>query len=670
MFKEILSSRWALSAPLFLMMILFVCLSPNLLAMQQRGAQVPSQTQQSQEELSKSQQLRSSLKAALSKRRNNKSSQESLTQSGELSQSQELSRGQQLRSSLNTKLQTLRKSDDTKKIKYKSPWQRIKDRRNAEKLDVQIGDQIVTITTGTSCAKDNMLKLLQKGQKVKIMREQDVIDASCICCVAKESGRLDTFDNALQKCKIASKECDGKLPFDNEEQFFKKTNILALNAATGVSEKLKVTSPILAEEGVSVVDNSFKRYIWNLPEFYNVTTSDPINYRPKFDPSQGYLNQDSQRKMYAINPYNHHFDPKAFTFFNPWPNSAPPNALKNAASGLLGEIDLTNTQRPWHFHPIPDTAKPPPLVQNGIQATMVGHATVLIQVDGVNILTDPLFFNIVLGKKEESKGPGYKRIKPIGIAFADLPKQLDFIVISHNHRDHLDEPSLKKLEELYPTVQYITPLGYTNFLRKIGVKGKIYELDWWDSIDFPTIRFTALPTQHWCGRGPNDVNQMLWAAYAITTHPDPKSRNPVPSNWRPKSIYFAGDTGYGPHFEEIAKKFPDYFQEKYQQTVRRDPGFDLSLIPIGAYCPMHKEGGGHINPYEAVKVHQILKSKHSVGIHFDTFQLAQEPYGEAKRILEASIKKEEISPNSFVPLEPAEYVSLDSFGKYNYFPNS
>jgi N-acyl-phosphatidylethanolamine-hydrolysing phospholipase D len=548
---------------------------------------------------------------------------------------------------------------EAQKTKYKTLWQRLKDNINGEKLQVQFGDQVITITTSTKCDIKQMNKLL----KIEILAEKTAATASCTCCLAKEMGRKDTYDNAVKKCANVSRLCQANLPFLNEEDFFGQTKILALNTSEGQKPKVKVSLPTLALEGVSIHDNSSLRYIWNLDQFYTQTQFTLENYSLKFSIEDGYVKPQG-KKMATVNPYNHHYNPKDGIFFNPWPNSSPPAAFINAASGILWKADIKNTQRPWFPLTLANTVKPRPEVLNGFQATMIGHATVLIQVDGVNILTDPVYSTTIgLSQKEDNTVTGYKRIKPPGVAFGDLPR-IDFIVLSHNHRDHLDEPTLLNLEKAHPQVKYITPLGYTKFLRSIGLNttgpNRIFELDWWDSIDFPLIKFTALPTQHWCGRGINDVNKMLWSAYAITTiRPKPGGRNPVPSNWKPKSIYFAGDTGFGPHFEKIAKGIP----EKY-------PPFDLALIPIGAYCPMHKEGGGHINPYEAVNVHQILKPKHSIGIHFDTFQVAQEPYGEAKYILEKSLSQEKIEdPDAFRALETGDYVVLNSSGGYQYHEN-
>ena len=533
------------------------------------------------------------------------------------------------------------------KQKYKSSFQRFKDRLTTGTFKVNILGQETKITTSTTCDPKKIHNLLKiKG----MMSQEDRVKASCFCCVSKEFGRQESYVNAVTKCRDNSQHCPAVAPFRNENDFFDKTQLLSLNEDK--SNKIKVSKVSVVEDGVGRLDNEYLRYRWNLEDFYLFTNFKPHTYKLKFLLGRGYTSPDPVKMKTSTNPYNHHYNKSKSSFFNPWPNAAPPIAAINAASGILGSLDVKKVQRPW----IPQrsvTVKPLDRVQNGIRATMIGHATILIQTDSINILTDPVFFDIGLGNRADKDIKFYKRVKQPGVPFEWLPK-IDYILLSHNHMDHFDVASLKKLESMFPGVKYITPLGYTKYMRSLGInklgKGRgpnrIYELDWWDSIEFPGIKFEALPTQHWCGRGLKDVNQMLWAAFAITTRPGRANS---------KRIYFAGDTGFGPHFEEIAKKF------RY---------FDLSLIPLGAYCPMHKEGGGHINPYEAVKVHQILKSKHSMGIHFDTFSLAQEPYGEAAKILKASLNYYGVPEVDFVAPDSAEFVEINGQGAFQFHTNS
>ncbi|MBX9804829.1 MAG: MBL fold metallo-hydrolase [Alphaproteobacteria bacterium] len=536
--------------------------------------------------------------------------------------------------------------EDPESKKYKSLFQRLKDLGNSAVLKINILGRLTDIRTTTACDPQ---KITQLSSLKGALTSGNIGRASCTCCIAKEIARRETYTNAVSKCQNVSKYCPSQMPFRNESEFFNQTQLLSLNQEAKHISKIKVSEPLLPQGGLGIQDIEHLRYLWNLPQFYVSDQFTPQSYNLKFLMKQGYITPNPLRTKTSTNPYNHHYNSGKGRFFNPWPNAAPPDPVVNAASGIFGSLDVKKALRPW----IPQrsyTTQPPAFVTQGIRATYIGHATVLIQVDGMNILTDPVYFDIGLGKREDKGYKFYKRIKSPGIPFEKLP-QIHCILISHNHFDHFDIPSLKKIEAMNPNVIYITPLGYTKFLRDQGINTqgptRIFELDWWDSIDFPKIRFTSLPTQHWCGRSVDDVNLMLWSAYAITTRP----RGP-----NAKYIYFAGDTGFGPHFEEIAKKFRN--------------GFDLALLPLGAYCPMHKEGGGHINPYEAARIHQILNAKQSMGIHFDTFQLAQEPYGEAARTLDASKFYYGIPAENFIAPDSAESIYIDEGGRVQYKKNA
>ena len=518
-----------------------------------------------------------------------------------------------------------------KSKKYKSNFQKLKDQITSQTLKAYISGTTIGISDSLSCDSKTMKQIIKK----KSITLTELEDASCKCCIVKELSRKEDYPNSVGKCKnISPNRCSSQFQTD-ENTFFNQTKLLYLNPKKNIRTSEK--------------NNDYLRYIWDDKSFYLQNDFTQSTYTPKFLVNKGYIIPEQQIILTSITPYNHHYKKATLTFFNPWPNAAPPDPVVNAASGLLGSLNIKKAQRPW----IPQVSYktiPVASVEDGIRATMIGHATILLQFDGINILTDPIYFNIGVGNKEKKMIDVYERIKAPGVPFDKLPK-IHYVVLSHNHMDHLDIRTLKNIEKRFPKVIYITPLGYTDLLKenKINHKGnnRIFELDWWDNINFPGIRFTALPTQHWCGRTADDVNKMLWSAYAIKTTPNKEENS--------KLIYFAGDTGFGPHFDAIAKEYDH---------------FDLSLIPIGAYCPMHKEGGGHINPYEAVKVHKILKSKQSMGIHFDTFQVAQEPYGEAKKILEASLKHYHINLDEFVAPNAAEYVHISNSGGFTFHKNS
>ncbi|MGC2720057.1 MAG: MBL fold metallo-hydrolase, partial [Candidatus Acidiferrales bacterium] len=251
---------------------------------------------------------------------------------------------------------------------------------------------------------------------------------------------------------------------------------------------------------------------------------------------------------------------------------------------------------------------PPERVSGGeLRVTFVGHSTVLIQTDGLNVLCDPVW------SMRASPVPfaGPKRHRPPGIRFDQLPT-IDLVLQSHDHYDHFDVSTYRKIAAAKWGTKYAVPLGVADRLisKRLARAGAISELDWGDSVQVAShIRVTAVPALHFSGRGLRDRNRTLWCGYVVE---GPSGR-----------VYFAGDTAYGTHFRQIAERFPQ---------VR------LALIPIGAYRPQWFMGPVHISPQDAVKAHEDLGASTSVGIHFGTFRLADdgedEPCAELKKELE------------------------------------
>jgi L-ascorbate metabolism protein UlaG (beta-lactamase superfamily) len=188
---------------------------------------------------------------------------------------------------------------------------------------------------------------------------------------------------------------------------------------------------------------------------------------------------------------------------------------------------------------------------------------------------------------------GPKRVKPPGVPIEGLPG-LDFVLVSHNHYDHLDVPTLKRLKEIYdPT--FLVPLGDADLLKEAGIS-KFQELDWWQEVELgPGTRVVFVPVKHWSARGLMDRNRSLWGGFVILS---PMQR-----------IFFSGDTGYCDIFKSLAEKYGD---------------FSLSLLPIGAYEPRWFMRDAHMNPREAVQAHLDLKSKRTMGIHFGLWQMTDE----------------------------------------------
>lgn len=246
--------------------------------------------------------------------------------------------------------------------------------------------------------------------------------------------------------------------------------------------------------------------------------------------------------------------------------------------------------------------------------TFINHATFLIQANGLNILTDPIFSD----RASPFQWAGPKRSRPPGLELNDLPK-IDLVVISHNHYDHLDENSIHELQNKFAPL-FIVPLGDAKILKEFGVKNVI-ELDWWQSHNLPNsdMVVTFTPVQHWSSRSPFDRNKSLWGGFVLKN-----------SKF---NIYFGGDTGYGTHFKETAEKLGP---------------FDLSLIPIGAYEPRWFMKEQHMNPEEAVQAHLDLKSKMSLGCHFGTFQLTDEGIDDPVKDLEIAKKKFGVGEADFI----------------------
>jgi N-acyl-phosphatidylethanolamine-hydrolysing phospholipase D len=226
-------------------------------------------------------------------------------------------------------------------------------------------------------------------------------------------------------------------------------------------------------------------------------------------------------------------------------------------------------------------------------ATWIGHATLLVRHDGVRYLTDPAW--------SERAGPGgrigARRFVPPALAIAELPP-IDFVVISHNHYDHLDLPALAELHRLQPGVRFLVPLGNAELLREEGITG-VTELDWGESVRVGGVEVRCLPSQHWSARGLFDENRALWSSWAVLGEA--------------RRVYFSGDTGAFDGFAEIGRQLGP---------------FQLAALPIGAYEPARMMQPVHLNPEETVAAGQALRAERIVGIHWGTYDLTDEPLGE------------------------------------------
>ncbi len=245
----------------------------------------------------------------------------------------------------------------------------------------------------------------------------------------------------------------------------------------------------------------------------------------------------------------------------------------------------------------PPGSAPPPVVCDGdLHVTFVNHATLLIQMDGVNILTDPTW------AKRSVPTVGVRRRRPPGLRFKDLPK-IDAVLVSHDHQDHMDLPTLRRLAETYRPAVYVG-LGSASFLARERVPGA-RDLDWWQSAEIaPGVTVTAVPARHHSGRGLFDRNRRLWCGFVVSG----------PSG----SVYFAGDTGWGSHFAAIGRRFPN---------------LRLAILPIGGFKPVWYMHEQHLGPEDALRAFRDLGASTMIPMHFGTFPNGEEAEVEPVEVL-------------------------------------
>lgn len=276
---------------------------------------------------------------------------------------------------------------------------------------------------------------------------------------------------------------------------------------------------------------------------------------------------------------------------------------------------------------IDNAAFPPPPACHSTQirdwrATFINHATVLLQLGPYNLLTDPVWSERV----SPFRNLGPRRVRAAGVALKDLPL-IDAVLLSHNHYDHLDLATLKFLARRdNPLV--VTGLGNAPLLAANGIR-HVTELDWWEHVAFKDLRIHFTPAQHFSGRGIRDRDMSLWGGLWVETEAG--------------ACFFAGDTGYGPHFQEIRERLG---------TPR------LALLPIGAYEPYWFMGPVHMNPDDAVRAHLDLGARRSLSIHFNTFQLTDEPIGQPVADLGEALVRHGVAPDGFLVLQEGEGRSV------------
>ncbi|PSJ37371.1 MBL fold metallo-hydrolase [Allosphingosinicella deserti] len=316
---------------------------------------------------------------------------------------------------------------------------------------------------------------------------------------------------------------------------------------------------------------------------------------------------------YVLAPPSDHFDGERF--FNP----GEPATDRTLRDGWRWKTAGETSRWPSH---VPIEQAVPAQRVGGLRVTMVGHATLLIQTAGLNILTDPVWSERV--SPVSFAGP--KRVTAPGIRFDDLP-QIDVILLSHNHYDHLDVATLKRLQRRDAPL-IVTPLGNDTIIRRHIPAAWIQAGDWGDRFALRDgIEATIVRANHWSSRGIRDRRMALWGGFMLRT-PE-------------KLVYFAGDTGYGTG-------------RIFHEMRARHGAPDLALIPIGAYAPRWFMAAQHCDPEEAVRILLDLEAKRAIGIHWGTFQLTDEPREEPAEGLAAALAGQGVDPARFVAGRPGE----------------
>ncbi len=307
-----------------------------------------------------------------------------------------------------------------------------------------------------------------------------------------------------------------------------------------------------------------------------------------------------------------HFDGRRF--FNPTGANGQP-------VWMVPRLLLAPRTR-WPSRVPVEPRQPPQLGPDDVVVTFVGHATFLIQVGATNLLIDPVYAE----RASPVSFAGPRRVRAPGVRFDDLPN-VSLVLLSHNHYDHCDLRTLRSLDRRFH-LRVAAPIGNGQVLRSAGIQN-VDEIDWWETAASAPFPITLTPAQHFSARGIFDRNRALWGGFLIEA--------------AGRRILFAGDSGYGPHFREIA--------------ARLGP-IDLALLPIGAYEPRWFMKDIHMNPAEAVQAHVDLAARQSLAMHFGTFQLTPEAIDEPVRALANALRERGLSAEQFRPAEVAESVRV------------
>ncbi len=290
---------------------------------------------------------------------------------------------------------------------------------------------------------------------------------------------------------------------------------------------------------------------------------------------------------------------------------APPRVRKR-----FGILRWMRNRRPAPWPKwINDPTQPSPTVGDGLSVTFINHASFYVRIGGLGVLLDPIWSQ----RCSPLPGLGPKRVRPPGQPLSALPG-VDLVLVSHCHYDHLDLPTLRQIRRRWRP-RAITSLGTARHLAKAGLHSA-EELDWWQTTHHGPLSITYVPAQHFSARTLWDRNVALWGGFVLQAGG--------------QSLYFAGDSGWCPHFAEIGARFPN---------------LDVALLPIGAYAPRAIMQTQHMDPEEAVRAHLALGAKRSIGMHYGTFfGLTDEPISEPETRLAVARSLHGVAADAFITL--------------------
>ena len=305
-----------------------------------------------------------------------------------------------------------------------------------------------------------------------------------------------------------------------------------------------------------------------------------------------------------------HFDGRKF--FNP-------GASAGRSFGDFLRWQRRRLSAPWpRWRQYPSVQALPAFANGELALTFINHATFLIRLAGLNVLTDPVYCN----RASPVQWAGPCRVHAPGLRFEQLPS-IDLVFVSHNHYDHMDLVTLKRLASVHAPL-FLTGLGNSAFLRQQGI-APVVELDWWEQTSLRGVQLTFTPAQHWSSRGLGRKNHTLWGGLWLAS--------------AQHRIYFACDTGYSPWFEELHRRYGPP---------------ELAVLPIGGYEPRWFMREQHLNPDDAVRAHRALSAQVSVAMHFGCFRLTDEGIDEPVIELERACRAHGIAPEAFHVPRPGE----------------